>query len=132
MFLLSFRYSLFVFVAVVGILQAASSYNNLQGLSFFKKKLTGYLFALVTTGSALTAFFTWNYWLATGIIEGSQQFGLFILSALVALIFTLALSSAIKHSNFNLVISPTEGIESLKNTTIFRIWRKKARKESHV
>lgn len=132
MFLISFRYSLFVFIAVTGILQAASSYNNLQGLSFFKKKLTGYLFAVLTTGGALTAFFTWNYWLPTGIIQGSQQFALFILSTLLALIFTLAVSSAVKHSNFKLVISPTEGIESLKNTTIFRIWRKKVRKESHV
>lgn len=132
MFAISFKYSLFVFMAVTGVLQAAGSYNNLLGLSFFKHKLTGYLFALVTTGSALTAFFTWNSWLATGKIEGSQQFSLFILSTLLALIFTLMASSAVNHTRTKTVISPAEGIESLKKATIFRIWRKKARKESHV
>ena len=132
MFVMSIRYCLLVFVAVVGILQAAGNYNNLQGLLFFKKKLAGYILAALATGGSLTGFFTWNYWSDTGIIAGSQQFGLFILSTLLALIFTLTVSSAVKHSRFSLVKFDTEGIESLKTATIFRIWRKKARKESDV
>jgi hypothetical protein len=129
---LSLRYGLFVFIGVVGLLQAAGSYNNLQGLLFFKAKISAYIFALLSTGGALCAFFTWNYWGETGVIEGSQQFGLFLLSGLLALVFTLVVSSTIKLRTFSRPVSLKDGLDSLKIATYLESVRRKKRGKVNV
>jgi hypothetical protein len=84
----SLIYSVLVFTAVVGLLQVSSSYNGSLLFSFFKEKYIAVIFTILTTGGSLVAFFTWNYWGETGVVEGSQQFGLFLLSALLAVVFS--------------------------------------------
>jgi hypothetical protein len=97
----SLKYSILVFIAVVGLLQASGSYNGSAVFSFFKEKYLAVIFAVLTTGSALVAFFTWNYWSETGVIEGSQQFSLFLLSALLAVIFDGVVSLCIRRRVFH-------------------------------
>jgi hypothetical protein len=93
----SLIYSALVFTAVAGLLQASSSYNGSALFSFFKEKYLAVIFAVITTGGSMTAFFTWNYWGQTGLVEGGQQFGLFLLSALLAVIFDASVSLAIRY-----------------------------------
>ena len=93
----SLIYSVLVFTAVAGLLQASSSYNGSALFSFFKEKYLAYIFAVLITGGSLAAFFTWNYWGETGVIEGSQQFGLFLLSSLLAVLFDASVSLLIRY-----------------------------------
>jgi hypothetical protein len=93
----SLIYSVLVFTAVVGLLQVSSSYNGSLLFTFFKEKYIAVIFAILTTGGSLVAFFTWNYWGQTGVVEGSQQFGLFLLSALVAVVFSASVSLLIRN-----------------------------------
>jgi hypothetical protein len=125
MLTLGLKYGGLVFVAVVGVLQAAAARNNLHGLLFFKNKSWAYLWALLTTGFALAIFFTWNYHFATGIIEGSQQAELFALWALAALIFTLIVSSLIKYRSARTSEASKGGIETLHETSYFGALRAK-------
>jgi hypothetical protein len=124
-FTLALKYGGLVFIAVVGVLQAAAAHNNLRGLLFFKNKSSAYLWAALTTGAALAAFFTWNYLFPTGIIEGSQQTGLFALSALAALIFTLIISSVVKSRFGRDAEVEKGGLEVLNRTSYFSALRAK-------
>ena len=102
---LSWEYSLLVFVAVLGVIQVAAANSGLRGLLFApgavrirfwptgkRWELTyrhfSYLFAAVTVLPALGFFFVWNSHNATGIIQGSEQAGLFILSTAMGSTFT--------------------------------------------
>jgi hypothetical protein len=114
-----------VFCAVVGVIQAAAAHNNLRGLLFFRKYATAYIFAFLTSGFSLFVFFIWNYRYETGIIEGSQQAGLFALSAILAVIFTLVLSAIIKYSSFKEHSSSLSGLAYFKKATLFSIFRRK-------
>jgi hypothetical protein len=93
----SLIYSVLVFTAVVGLLQVSSSYNGSLLFSFFKEKYIAVIFTILTTGGSMVAFFTWNYWGETGVVEGSQQFGLFLLSALLAVVFSGSVSLLIRY-----------------------------------
>jgi hypothetical protein len=125
MLTLGLKYGGLVFVAVVGVLQAAAARNNLHGLLFFKNKTWAYLWAVLTTGFALAVFFIWNYHFATGIIEGSQQAELFALWALAALIFTLIVSSLIRYRFGQTTEATKEGLEALNHSSYFGALRAK-------
>ena len=125
MLTLAIKYAFLVFIAVVGILQAAAAHNKLQGLLFFKNKNYAYLWTILTVSPTLAVFFTWNYHSATGVIEGSQQAGLFTLSALAALIFTLAVSSFIPHRFGRTLEAGRRGLEVLNRTNYFSALRAK-------
>lgn len=133
---LAWEYSLLVFGAGVGIIQAAAAYNRLKGLLFFPYQAFntplriwpsgyrlgqyfswGYIFALATIAPALVSFFFWNRRNATGIIEGSQQALFFFLSMTAAMIFTLLLSSIINHWRLRHNQPQGEGIEALRDIT---------------
>jgi hypothetical protein len=116
---LAMQYVALVFVAILGVLQAAAAHNNLQGLLFFKRRWHAYLVTALTTGPALGVFFSWNYHFATGLIEGSQQAGLCALSGLLALIFTLALSSLIKSRLGTGPENERRGLEALNHSSYF-------------
>jgi hypothetical protein len=113
------EYTIPVFIAGLGVIQAAAAYNNLTGLLFFSRKIVTYTFSGVLLLPALYYFFTWNQRNVTGIIEGAQQAGLFFASVLLALIGTLLVSSLI---NSRLVgpKKPPEGLEALKETTFIK------------
>jgi hypothetical protein len=127
---LSLWYCLLVFIAVVGLIQTAAVHNNLKGISFFRSRYHAYVFATLTIGGSLFALFTWNYWYETGIIEGSQQFGLFAASASLALIITLLVSSVINHAAVRQVVIHVNGLESLKTATFIHVMRNRLKRRN--
>jgi hypothetical protein len=123
MLTLAIRYCLLVFIAVLGVMQAAAAHNNLEGLLFFKYKRYAYLWALLTAGSSLAVFFTWNYHFETGVIEGSQQAWMFAVSAFAALLFTLAVSSLLKYRLGKSDRVPARGLEGLNRSSFVHALR---------
>ncbi len=140
---LALEYSLLVFFAGVGILQAAAAYNGLRGLLFFPYQAFnsplrvwpsgyrlvqhfswGYIFAAVTIVPVMVDFFFWNQRNATGVIEGSEQAGLFFLSMAAAMVFTLVTGSIINHWRLRHNQARGEGLEVLKDITWAQaLWR---------
>jgi uncharacterized membrane protein len=115
------EYFLLVFAAALGVLQATVTYNKLVGLSFFRRKVCGYIFATLTILSALIGFFTWNFRNAAGVVEGAQQFGFFAIAVIAAIILTLVLSSLLKHSKVRGNNAQHDGLEAFKDITFFQI-----------
>lgn len=120
---LTFKYLLLIFAGIVGVLQAAASYNNFQGMMFFRNRIIGYIFAVLAIGGSLVSFFTWNYLFPTGIIGGSEQSGLFALATVVGIIVTLLLSSLIKSRQLKPEQSHPRGLDALKTATVFQCLR---------
>jgi hypothetical protein len=120
---LAFEYFYLALVACIGVIQAAAAYNGLKGVSFFSYKISAYLFMLFTTGPAMAGFFTWNERNATGVIEGREQFGFFMLAIIAAISSTLAFSSLIKHWSLRGNEVRIESLEALKEVTFFQAIR---------
>ncbi len=110
-------------VASIGVIQAATSFSGLKGISFFNYRVSAYLFMLVTAGPAMVSFFTWNERNATGVIEGREQFCFFMLAIVAAIAFTLAFSSLLKHWSLRGNDVKTEGFEALREVTFFQAIR---------
>jgi hypothetical protein len=148
-FYLALEYSLLVFLAGIGLMQAAAAYNGLRGLLLFpyqafnsplrvwpsglrlrQKFSWGYVFAAVTVGPAMVDFFFWNRRNATGIIEGPEQAGLFFLSMVISLIFTLVFGSLVNHWRLRHNHAQGRGLEALKEITWAQaLWRRWVRKD---
>lgn len=121
----SLDYSILVFVAVVGLVQAAGTYINLPKLSFFKQKKIAFMFAVLLTGGALAAFFAWNYWAVTGVVEGSEQFGLFVLASFIALVFTYSLGSLISSRKVKEMVVRFGGYVTTKSAAVLYLKKKR-------
>lgn len=119
--MLALEYSASVFVSVLGVFQITAAYNDLRGISFFNKKVYGYIFGFIAIILSYAAFFTWNKRNATGIIEGPEQFFLFVPALAIALVFTLLLSSFIKGKQFEGSIPKQNGLEALKEATYIQV-----------
>jgi hypothetical protein len=115
---LSLEYCYLVFIAGVGILQAAAAWNDLKGLLFYRNKGCSYLFSALAVIPALIYFFTWNKGHATGIIEGSQQALLFTGSVFLAVFTTLLISSLINH-NLRQPAIRKKGLEALREISFY-------------
>jgi hypothetical protein len=113
------EYTIPVFMAGLAIIQAAAAYNNLTGLRFFRQKILTYAFSGILLLPAMYYLFTWNQRNVTGIIEGSQQAGLFFASVVLALVSTLVVSSLI-NAGLKGTKKPPEGLEGLKETTFIK------------
>ena len=120
---MALEYFCLVFVASIGVIQAAAAYNGLKGISFFSYRLSAYLFMLVTSGPAMASFFSWNERNPTGVIEGAQQFGLFMLAIVASIGFTLIISSIVKHWSLRGNDVSHDGLEALKEVTFFQAIR---------
>ncbi len=118
----SVNYCLLVFIAVLGVLQLAAVYNGLRGLFFFPRKIFSLAFAVVAIGFALFAFFAWNDF-NDYIIEGSQQFASFLISAAVGIIFTLVFSSILNSRRFSAGRPHRDGLDFLRESTFFKAIR---------
>lgn len=82
---LSIEYFSLVYFAAMGVIQASAARSGRANYFFFTRKLHGYLFGLVTFGLSMFGFFTWNSRNLTGVIEGTQQFFLFIFAVICAI-----------------------------------------------
>lgn len=135
-----------VFAAVLGVIQVASAHAGLRGLLFipwhvricvwpsrYYQALTplhfSYFFAIATVVPPLMYLFMWNEYNEIGIIEGSEQAGLFVLCTLVAGVFSLLLSSLINHWRLRYNHTQLQGLEALKEITWFQaVYRRWVRK----
>ena len=120
---MALEYFCLVFVASIGVIQAAVAYNGLKGISFFSYRVSAYLFMLVTSGPAMASFFSWNKRNATGVIEGREQFCFFLLAIVVAIGFTLVVSSVVKHWSLRGNDVRADGFDALKEVTFFQAIR---------
>jgi len=118
------KYCLAVFVAASGVVQLAAEHNKLNGVLFFRNKIWTYLFACVTVIPSLYYFFSWNERNATGVVEGAQQAGLFVVSLAAAILVTLLLSSLLNYRRFPDKKDPGTGIEALKSATLIQALRR--------
>ena len=143
---LSLEYTTLVFVAVLGVIQAAAANAGLRGLLLapgtvrirfwpWVRRWTltylhfSYLFAAVTVLPALGFFFVWNSHNATGIIQGSEQAGLFVLSTAAGGIFSLVASSFINQWRLQHNQTQAQGLEALRDITWFQaVWRRWVRR----
>jgi hypothetical protein len=123
------KYCVFVFVAVVGVLQAAAARNGLRGLQFFRRTSHTYIFAGLAIIVPLGMFFSWNRLYAVGYIAGSQQAGMFFFSAAAAIVFTLLASSLANLKAFPGRPTRLTGLDVYKETTFFRIFLERIRRK---
>lgn len=125
----SLKYSLLIFIGVLGILQLAAARNNFRGLFFFPWKKYTVVFGILAIGFVLFAFFTWNE-LGARIIEGSQQTGSFVVSVAAGIIFTVLLSSLLNFRRFSPGGSQPNGMDALQQGTFIQTlrnrWSRKA------
>jgi hypothetical protein len=128
---LSNTYGLLVFVAALGVIQAAAGYNNLRCLFFFKYRVLSYIFGVIAIGVPLGFFFRWNYMYDIGIIAGVQQTGLFVRSVVAAIAFTVIVSSLVNIGYRSQTSASPDGLEALREKTFFRlIWERLTGKKS--
>jgi hypothetical protein len=124
---LSNIYGLLVFVATLGVIQAAAAYNNLRCLFFFRNRILSYIFGVIAAGVPLGFFFRWNYMYDIGIIAGVQQTGLYIQSVVAAIVFTVILSSLtnIGYRSPQHHSAPPAGLDALREKTYLHlIWER--------
>lgn len=144
---LALEYGLLVFAAGLGVFQAAAANAGLRGLLFAPGTVRirfwpsgriwtltyhafSYLFAAVTVLPSLGFFFVWNSHNATGIIQGSEQAGLFVLGVSLALLVTLIASSLINQWRLQTNQTRAEGLEALKDITWYQaLWRRWVRRQ---
>jgi hypothetical protein len=116
---LGLKYAALVFVAVVGVLQAAAAYNKLRGMLFFQRALYAYIFAGIAIIVPLGVFFSWNYMFPVNEIAGSQQAGLFFFTSGAAIIVTLIVSSLVNIKLKSTGTTRLSGLDGLKEGTLF-------------
>ena len=118
------EYCLYVFIAVVGLLQIVASKWQYKGIAFFRRKIGGYAFGSI----AIVAAFVWFFTL-TGLnleeptIDAPPQLLWSSSSVACAILFTLATSSLINRK----MNSPAQegttdetGLEVLKHKTYWK------------
>jgi hypothetical protein len=138
---LAWEYFGLVFIAGLGILQVAAAYGGFRGLliapgevrvrfwpgghSFALSRVAfGYVFAALTVIPCLVDFFGWNGRNATGVIQGSEQAGLFVVAMAAAVLFTLLFASLVNQWRLQGNQTRGEGLEALKDITwVQAVWR---------
>lgn len=125
------EYILFVFMVSLGVLQLVAAWARLEGLSFFRRRYLGYIFAAVMVGVGCWWFFRVDRNIpdTEGGLSGPLLFIFLFVALIIAILFTLIISSAInaRWSRSN-PEGEQDGFESLKRMTylqaIKRGWRR--------
>ena len=130
---LTLEYLLFVCVATCGVVQVVASHSNLKSLLFFKNRILTYIFAIIATGGSFGLFFGWDSRMDEQImhtgLEGSQQFGYFLLGAFAGIFVTLLISSLMHRKGVaNSEEDSGEGLDRLKNSSYFSAIKDSIRK----
>ena len=131
---LAWEYSVLVFTAGLGVLQVAAATGGFRGLLIapgevrvrfwpgahvftLSRVAFSYAFAAVTVVPSLVDFFFWNRRNDTGIIEGGEQAGFFVLAMASAVLFTFLFSSLVNHWRLRHNDARGNGLEALKDIT---------------
>jgi len=119
-------YTVFIFLASLGVLQLAALGGGLKGMLLFRKPVLTYLFALVTMGSAYYWFFFHDSRIDTIMrqtgLEGKQQFAYFCLGAFLAVVVTMAVTSLLgllRRRPGSANKNPGEGLEALSELSYY-------------
>ncbi|MBN1369233.1 MAG: hypothetical protein JW954_03215 [Dehalococcoidaceae bacterium] len=118
MFELAFEYYGLVVLLSTATIQLSSSFAGLKGIMFIHNPKANCIMALFVMVPCLGAIATWNWRNPTGIIEGGQQFFLFMLAIVSAIALNIIISSIANHRRFKTADTPLEdGFEALKSRT---------------
>ena len=112
-------YTLFVFVAALGLFQVVAGWNGLEGLLLVRPRSVAKVVGAALVIGAFTWFFgteTRNLPDTSGGLDGPQQAGYFTAAAGSALLVTLALSSLLNFRRANGVPGKL-GLDDLRDTT---------------
>ena len=113
-------YFFLTFMANLGILQLATAYAGIKGLTFFNRPLFCYLLAAALIAGGFLQFFLIGGYTPRTIIEGPTQFGCLIGGCAAAIVVTILISSLVRlrmaHSEGQGI-----GLEALKRTTYLRL-----------
>ena len=124
-------YLLFVFMVSLGVLQLVAAWVRLEGISFFRKKYLGYIFATVMVGVGYWLFFRVgrNIPDTEGGLSGPLLFGFLLAALIAAILFTLIISSAINARwGRSAAEGEQDGFEALKRMTYLQAIKKGLRR----
>jgi hypothetical protein len=116
------EYCLYVFIAVIGMLQLIAARWELRGISFFGNKGWGYAFG----AAAIAAVFIWFFRftgldLAQPTFDTPPQLFWLAVSTFLAVAVTLAISSIANHKRMpSATDDDNEGIDTLRRQTYWR------------
>ena len=124
-------YFLFAFMVSFGVLQLAATWGRLYGLSFFRKRLSGYIFAAIMVGVACWWFYRVDRNIPDigGGLSGPSLFGLLILAIIATLVLTIVIASILKARWGSSDPGRVEGFEALKRTTYLKAIARRFRGE---
>jgi hypothetical protein len=130
-------YLIFVFVAVLGLLQLVAARQRWTGLLFCRRwPLLSYVLGLAGLGGGYAWFFFSDDRNVPGL-EGYQLFSRFAVSAVAALLVTLLVSSVlhvhrdkdiVEQKHYLLPVNEERGLEALRSLTYGQIlnrWRRR-------
>lgn len=119
--LLELHYTAYVFLAALGVIQAACAYSGRRGLMFFDKAILCYLFSVVMVVGAFWWFFaSGDRTLLNPRIEGSGLFLDFGIGMVLAVAATFVLSSVVNADQLAVGPSRPSGLDDLRYITFFR------------
>ncbi|MDD2252330.1 MAG: hypothetical protein WCS74_03105 [Dehalococcoidales bacterium] len=118
---LAVEYYCLIVLLSMSTIQIAASYSGLHGITLFQKRLFNYFFSCVIAVPCLAILLTWNWHKPTGVIEGAEQFYLFMAGIVSAIGLTMVISSLINHKRFkNNQEELVSGFEALRTRTFFQ------------
>jgi len=115
---LALEYFGLVVLLSIATIQLSSGFAGLKGIMFIQNPRANCFIALLIMFPCLGSIATWNWRNPIGIIEGGQQFYLFMLAIISAIGLTIVISSLLNHSRFkNNDTTLENGFEALKSRT---------------
>ena len=116
------EYCLYVFIAVIGMLQMIAARWEIRGISFFGKKVWGYAFGIIAIAAVFIWFFRFTGLdLAQPTFDTPPQLFWLAVSTLLAVAVTLAVSSIVNQKRMPPADDDDgEGIDTLKRQTYWR------------
>lgn len=119
--LLALHYTAYVFLAALGVIQAACAYSGRRGMMFFSNAALCYLFTGVTVLGAFWWFFgSADRTLLHPRIEGSGLFFDFGLGMILAVAATFVLSSVVNADRLAVGPGQPSGLDDLRYMTFFQ------------
>lgn len=121
MFILAIEYYFLIILLSISTIQIASSYSGINGITFFQKRKCNTVFSAAIAIPCMAVLITWNWHKPTGVIEGAEQFFLFMAGIVSAIALTMFISSLVNHKRFQGNPPDTsDGFEALQHKTFYQ------------
>lgn len=120
-------YLFFILLASFGVLQVAAAYARLSGLSFFRRRLWGYLLGVMALGGGFGWFFAAEERNAWPVLGEAQMFGLFLGAVVCVLPLTALIAGVVRARPGRESLSAgdgQQGLEELRTMTLFKALRR--------